>query len=266
MKPLLPDTHLIQPDSTWHGVHFFCTTRAGGVGVAPYESFNLGMGAGEDPAVVRTNRQILQTRLPSDPLWLKQVHGNVVVEADADETRFRSMLIDPPAADASVTTMPGRVLAILTADCLPVVMADDSGTVLGLAHAGWRGLAAGVLENTLARMHWLQPNAQGFRAWIGPGIGPTAFQVGEDVREAFAGHGADQPGAFVPDPCAPGKWLADLPRLAQWRLARAGVDHVALSGLCTVTDPSQRFYSYRRDKITGRMATLAWIGPKRQRE
>ena len=225
----------------------------------PYESFNLGMGAGEAPAIVQANRQILRTCLPSDPLWLKQVHGNVVVDADVSRPSLQDLLETPPAADASCTTKPGRVLAILTADCLPVVMADDKGTVLGVAHAGWRGLAAGVLENTLENMRQRQPHATGFRAWIGPGIGPTAFQVGEDVRLAFEGSGADRPGAFVPDPSAAGKWLADLPGLACWRLARAGVERIDLSGACTVTDPGGRFFSYRRDKTTGRMATLAWL-------
>ncbi len=258
----LSEQDWIQTTSPWSGVRFLTTTRAGGVSAAPYDSFNLGMGAGEDPRIVQTNRQILRMHLPSDPLWLKQVHGNVVIDADVDSSRLQAMLDEPPSADASTTSVPGRVLAILTADCLPVVMADDRGTVLGLAHAGWRGLAAGVLENTLSQMRLRQPGAMDFRAWIGPGIGPAVFQVGDDVREAFDGHGADQPGFFVPDPSAPKKWLADLPRLAQWRLTRAGVNQVELSGLCTATDPTQRFYSYRRDKITGRMATLAWIDPE----
>lgn len=259
MSALLSDKDLIWPDSTWRGVRFFSTTRAGGVGVGPYESFNLGMGAGEDPRTVQANRQILRACLPTDPLWLKQVHGSVVADADVSPPMLQALLETPPTADASCTTKPGRVLAILTADCLPVVMADDKGTVLGVAHAGWRGLAAGVLENTLYNMRQKQPRASGYRAWIGPGIGPTVFQVGEDVRLAFEGHGADQPGAFVPDRSAPGKWLADLPGLARWRLARAGVERVDLSGDCTVTDPRGRFFSYRRDKTTGRMATLAWL-------
>ena len=185
------------------------------------------------------------------------------------KSQFDYIIIDGPAgindglivaaADAAFTSLPGRVLAILTADCLPVVMADDQGTVLGVAHAGWRGLASGVLENTLASMRLRQAHAKGFRAWIGPGIGPTVFQVGEDVRRAFQGHGAELPAAFVPDPSATGKWLADLPALARYRLARAGVEQIETSGACTVTDPLDRFYSYRRDKVTGRMATLAWL-------
>lgn len=259
MKTLLSDQDLIQPVAPWHGVRIFSTTRAGGVGVAPYESFNLGMGAGEDPVVVQANRRILRLRLPSDPLWLNQVHGNLVIDADVTPSKLQTLLASPPAADASFTTLPGRVLAILTADCLPVVLADDRGSVLGVAHAGWRGLASGVLENTLTQMCLRQPQAKGFRAWIGPGIGPDVFQVGEEVRIAFDGHGSDQPGLFVPDPGSPGKWLADLPGLARWRLVRAGVEQVELSGACTMTDPLHRFYSYRRDKVTGRMATLAWL-------
>lgn len=259
MRTELSDKDLVWSASAWHGVKFFCTTRAGGVGVKPYDTFNLGMGAGEDPATVQANRQILRRRLPSDPLWLKQVHGNQVVDADSEPPLHQEMLLFPPSADASFTTQSGRVLAILTADCLPVVMADDTGTVLGVAHAGWRGLAAGVLENTLESMRHRQPRAKAFRAWIGPGIGPGVFQVGDDVRDAFEGHGAHIPGAFVPDPDAPGKWLADLPGLASWRLSQAGVQHIERSGACTVTDPFGRFYSYRRDKITGRMATLAWL-------
>jgi len=259
MSTRLSDEDLVWPDSPWRGVRFFCTTRAGGVGVGPYASFNLGMGAGEDPATVQANRNILRSRLPSDPLWLKQVHGEVVVDADISQPMLQDLLASPPAADAAFTSLPGRVLAILTADCLPVVMADDQGTVLGVAHAGWRGLASGVLENTLASMRLRQAHAKGFRAWIGPGIGPTVFQVGEDVRRAFQGHGAELPAAFVPDPSATGKWLADLPALARYRLARAGVEQIETSGACTVTDPLDRFYSYRRDKVTGRMATLAWL-------
>lgn len=259
MKAPVSYADWIEPVSPWTGVRFYCTTRAGGVSIGPYQSFNLGMGAGEDPVIVQANRQLLRTRLPADPLWLKQIHGNLVVDADVDATRFRVMLDEPPAADAAVTSLPERVLAILTADCLPVVLADHKGSVLGVAHAGWRGLATGVLENTLNQMRLRQPRADGFRAWIGPGIGPTVFQVGEDVRIAFEGQGAGHPGFFLPDPGESGKWLADLPGLARWRLHRAGVEQVELSGLCTVTDPLERFYSYRRDRVTGRMATVAWL-------
>ncbi len=263
MNKMPQDQDLIFPDISWNGVQFFTTTRAGGVGLPPYDTFNLGMGAGDDPAFVSANRQRLRARIPSDPIWLKQVHGHSVVDGDVPPTDLNALLDAPPSADASVTTVPGRVLAILTADCLPVVMADGQGTVLGVAHAGWRGLASGVLENTLDQMRQRKPNASGWRAWIGPGIGKTVFQVGDEVRVAFEGHGADQPGLFVPDPTTPGKWLADLPGLACWRLRQYGIQDIELSGLCTVTDPLGRFYSYRRDKVTGRMATIAWLSGER---
>ena len=259
MSALPLDQDLIYPESPWSGVQFFTTTRAGGVGLPPYNTFNLGMGAGEDPAFVSVNRQRLRAHIPSDPIWLKQVHGHSVVDADVAHADLKALLDDPPSADASVTTVPERVLAILTADCLPVVMADGEGTVLGVAHAGWRGLASGVLENTLDLMRQRKPRATGWRAWVGPGIGNTVFQVGDEVRAAFHGHGADQPGLFVPDPSTSGKWLADLPGLACWRLRQYGVEDVKVSGLCTVTDPLERFFSYRRDKVTGRMATIAWL-------
>ncbi len=248
---------LIRPPGAWPGVRLFCTTRAGGVGCAPFDTFNLGLGAGEDPATVLENRRILRQVVPAEPYWLKQVHGWRVMDADRPEPGIAGAT--PPEADASVTTQPGRVLAILTADCLPVVLADVEGRVLGVAHAGWRGLAGGVLEATLQVMRDRCPLAQSWRAWIGPGIGASSFQVGDDVRQAFAGHGAEVPGMFKADPLASGKWRADLAALAKWRLTRMGVDHAELSGLCTVTDVEGRFFSYRRERETGRMATLAWL-------
>lgn len=247
----------IKPSLAWQGVKLFCTTRAGGVGQPPYDTFNLGLGAGDRPEVVLANRAILRQNVPGEPFWLKQVHGVRVVDVDDQSPSDGAGL--PPEADASVTAVPGRVLAILTADCLPIVIADQQGTVLGAAHAGWRGLAGGVLESCLSAMRQKAPHANSWRAWIGPGIGPQVFQVGEDVRQAFEGHGADCEGMFQPDPRAPGKWLADLPGLARWRLSRLGVQEVEGCGLCTVTDPSNRFFSYRRDQQTGRMATIAWL-------
>ena len=251
--------NLIQPKHPWSGVQLGCTTRWGGVGRAPYDNFNLGLGSGEDMQTVLDNRALLRALLPSDPCWLKQVHGCEVV--DADEAALSAERYFPPEVDACVTQTPGRVLAILTADCLPVVLADRDGQVLGAAHAGWRGLAAGVLEQTLRAMQTKYPQARGWQAWIGPGIGAKSFQVGQDVRDAFEEHGADQPGMFVRDPADAQKWLADLAGLAVWRLKRAGVEQVENSGLCTVSDPEKRFFSYRRDRQTGRMATLAWLVP-----
>ncbi|MFJ1301389.1 peptidoglycan editing factor PgeF [Pseudomonadota bacterium AL_CKDN230030165-1A_HGKHYDSX7] len=240
--------------AAWTGVEYFCTTRAGGAGRGPHESLNLGIRADDDPAVVAENRRRVRAAVAGEPRWLRQVHGADVHDAD------------PPApdgeiaADASVTTRPGQVLAVMVADCLPVVIADAAGTVLGAAHAGWRGLAGGVLENTLAAMQAKAPGARDFCAWVGPGIGAAHFEVGADVLEAFAADGQEAAACFVPRPDVPGKWLADLPALARLRLQRAGVAEVELSGLCTVSDP-ERFFSYRRDRVTGRMALMAWLRP-----
>jgi YfiH family protein len=245
----------------WPGVHYFCTTRQGGVGVAPHDTLNLGLRADDRPEVVRENRRRVRAAVPAEPLWLRQVHGAEVVDADVlagdAESLPDHVLATEPAADASVTATPAQVLAIMVADCLPVFMTDLEGTVIGAAHAGWRGLAAGVLENTLDRLRAKHPAARGWRAWIGPGIGPEHFEVGEDVREAFAALGAQALDHFKPRPGYPGKWLADLPALALLRLRRAGVEDAHACGLCTVSDAG-RFFSYRRDGTTGRMALLAW--------
>lgn len=247
----------IRPEQRWAGVNLLCTTRHGGVSQPPYDSLNLGLNSGDDIGTVLTNRKILRRLLPAEPVWLKQVHGIDVVDVDElPESSTDQRLLE---ADASVTSQPGRVLAILTADCLPIVISDAEGTVLGAAHAGWRGLAGGVLEACLKAMRHKAPEATAWRAWIGPGIGPEVFQVGEDVKSAFEGHGAEMTGMFRPDPHARGKWLADLPALARWRLAALGVENVEDCRLCTVTDPANRFFSYRRDGQTGRMATIAWI-------
>ena len=236
----------------WPGVRYFCTTRAGGVGTAPHDTLNLGMRADDRPEAVAENRRRVRAVLPQEPLWLRQVHGAGVVDADAPGVPVE------PAADASVTIRQNRVLAILVADCLPVVMSDERGSVLGVAHAGWRGLAGGVLENTLHAMQAKQPDASGWRAWVGPGIGASVFEVGEDVLQAFAPDGPQALALFAPRPGVPGKWLADLAALARLRLRRAGVAQPELSGLCTVSD-AKRFFSYRRDRVTGRMALLAWL-------
>lgn len=241
----------------WPGVQYFCTTRGGGVGAAPHDTLNLGLRAGDRPEAVAENRRRVRAAVPGEPLWLRQVHSAQVIDADD------AAVPDEPAADASVTVRPGRVLAVMAADCLPVAIADDAGTVLGVAHAGWRGLAGGVLENTLRAMQDKAPQARGWRAWIGPGIGPTAFEVGEDVLHAFADGDAEAAALFVPRAGAPGKWLTDLPGLAALRLRRAGVAHPEASGLCTYTD-ARRFFSYRRDRETGRMALLAWLDPQAQ--
>ncbi len=238
------------------------TTRHGGVSVGPYGlaggaagGLNLGTHVGDDPAAVAANRQQLASRLPAMPRWLEQVHGCGVVTADDASGN------DVPQADASIATTPGHVCAIMTADCLPVLLCNTAGTVVGAAHAGWRGLCDGVIEATLSRMA-ARANAQTqWLAWLGPAIGPDAFEVGAEVREAFlqraqADEQAAVDAAFVAG--APGKYLADLYALARIRLARAGCTQVSGGNTCTVSD-ADRFYSYRRDRTTGRMATLVWL-------
>lgn len=234
------------------GVQGFTTTRLHGVSAKPFDSFNLGDHVGDDPSDVLANRQRLNQRLPSAPVWVSQVHGTDVV---------RAPLVAGQAicqADALVTNQPCQVVGILTADCMPVVMVDESARVLGLAHAGWRGLAAGVLTNTLAVMHDDQPALGRWHAWIGPCIGPQAFQVGDDVREAFVAISPALAQWFVKD-AAPQKWRCDLPAIAKSMLLELGAQSVTWCGLCTATDVHQRFYSYRREGQTGRMATVAWL-------
>jgi len=237
------------------GVCSFCTTRLGGVGNGPHASLNLGSRAGDDPAVVAENRRRLRAALPGEPFWLTQVHGARVL--DADDPAYQQATT-AREADAAVTTRPERVLAVMAADCLPVVMADLDAQVLGAAHAGWRGLAAGVLEQTLSALRARCPDARGWQAWIGPGIGPDVFEVGAEVRTAFADLGDAAWALFAAHPVRPNKYLADLPGLAELRLRRAGVTDVRQARLCTYSHPDL-FFSYRRDGVTGRMALCAWL-------
>ena len=226
-------------------VRALVTTREGGVSTGAYASLNLGDHVGDDPAAVAENRRRLRAQLPAEPLWLGQVHGASVVDAATARPGV--------AADASVARGPGPVCAVMTADCLPVLLCDEAGTAVCAAHAGWRGLAGGVLEAAVAAMG--VPPAQ-LMAWLGPAIGPQSFEVGEDVRAAFLAHSAGAELAFAPK--TQGKWLADLYALATQRLNAAGVARVFGGGLCTFND-AERFYSFRRDKATGRMAALIWI-------
>ncbi len=248
--------------SPWTGIRYGCTTRYGGVSGGQAQSLNLGLHTGDDPQAVHENRRRLRAALPSEPFWLEQVHG--VQVADADEPRKAGMAVSCvggafgfPRADASVTTRPGRVLAIMTADCLPIVIGAIDGTALGVAHAGWRGLAAGVLESTLAALKSRRPQVPAWRAWIGPGIGQTHFEVGEDVRTAFVTPDPETSIHFAPGR-KPGKWQADLASLACHRLERMGVHLIEPSNLCTY-ERAELFYSYRRLSTTGRMATVAWL-------
>ena len=230
------------------GVRAFTTTRLGpGHSQPPFDAFTLGDHVGDDPAAVAANRAALRRAfaLPNDPLWLHQVHGTQVVDADAQA------IVDRPEADAAVTRRPDRVLAILTADCLPVVFAADDGSVIGAAHAGWRGLAAGVLEATIAAM---AHEPRRIAAWIGPGIRQAAFEVGPEVREAFVATDRLAFAAFKPSPRA-GHFLCDLAMLARLRMMQIGLTRIADCGLCTHAAP-QQFFSHRRDQRTGRMATV----------
>ncbi len=238
---------VILPDwPTPSGVHAVVSTRAGGVSRPPYDSLNLATHVGDDPQVVAENRRRLREGLglPAEPLWLEQVHGVTVCDEHAPA--------DGRCADAAYTDRPDVVLAVLTADCLPVLFASRDGREIGVAHAGWRGLGAGVLEATLAR--FTAPPAE-IIAWLGPAIAPTAFEVGDEVRAAFVARHADAAEAFAPT--RPGRWLADLYRLARQRLAARGVGEVYGGHRCTFSDAAS-FYSYRRDGVTGRMATLIW--------
>jgi YfiH family protein len=238
------------------GVHAGVTTRAGGVSAGPRATLNLGIHVGDDPVAVAENRRRVRESLalPSEPLWLQQVHGTDVVVHDGSAALAREPA--GPRADAAVTFEPGRVLAIMTADCLPVVLASRDGARLGVAHAGWRGLAGGVVENTVAA---LGVRGDELVAWLGPAIGPAAFEVGPEVREAFVADDAAASSAFAPN--ARGRWQADLYALARRRLARLGVRDVAGGAACTYTD-AERWFSFRRDRDGGRMATLAWLAPR----
>jgi YfiH family protein len=242
----------------WKGVHYFSTTRQGGVSTGPWSSLNLGLHTDDDGALVAQNRERLGAMLPSAPLWLKQVHGTDVFDADAQTQVDGTELAYPPVADAAITATAGRVLAIMTADCLPVVLASTDGSVLGMAHAGWRGLAGGVLENTLRAMRRHAPDNAQWRAWLGPAISQRHFEVGQDVYDAFIG--IEPEAALFLLPREGGKWLADLPAIARHRLHNAGVANVELSGQCTFGQ-ADMYYSYRRSSTTGRLATLAWLQP-----
>lgn len=233
------------------GVHALVTLRGpAGESAPPFERFDMGLRNGDDVAVVARNRDLLRQglMLPSAPAWLRQVHGTaVVVEPDAT---------GEPEADAAITRQAGKVLAILTADCLPVVFAASDGSEIGVVHAGWRGLCAGVLESTVAAMHAAPGD---IIAWMGPAAGPNAYEIGAEVREAFVTHDSGAANAFVAT--RPGHWRVDLYALAHQRLLTAGLraDAIHGGGLCTISEPA-RFYSHRRDQRTGRMATLVWRG------
>ena len=244
------------PDAAFPaGVRVVQTGRAGGASAPPYEALNLGLHVGDDPGTVRANRATLRRMLPGDPLWLRQVHGTRLADADAAAPgEF------PLEADGATTSVPGRVVAVLTADCLPVAVTNAAGTRVAVVHAGWRGLAAGIVADAVAGFAPHEP----LHLWLGPAIGPGAFEVGAEVREAFVRRDARHADAFRPGAEA-GKHLADL-----YALARAEADavdrdaSVTITGgdRCTFSEPDA-FFSHRRDgPRTGRTATLAWLEPR----
>ena len=256
-----PDPRLAHPDwlrPDWGAeanVGALMTTRHGGVSAAPFDSLNLGTAVGDAPHAVAQNQRLVEQAIGARPVFLEQVHGAAVVHLTRADARPGAA---PQRADASVTTEPGIACTVRVADCLPVLFAAPHGRAVGAAHAGWRGLALGVLEATVTAVcvaARCEPHE--LRVWLGAGIGPTAFEVGPDVLEAFgvAPSGAGSP-RFIAT--AAGKWHADLPGLARDRLEAAGVRAATGGQFCTVTDAS-RFFSFRRERRTGRMAALVWI-------
>ena len=251
MTTTLSSESVIVPD--WpapRAVRALLTTRRGGVSCAPYASLNLGDHVGDDRSAVAANRALLRGALvgSGDPRWLAQVHGTRVVNAASCSPGN-----SPVQADASFAREQGVVCAVMTADCLPVLFCDEDGSVVAAAHAGWRGLLAGVLEATVAAMGVAAP---ALLAYLGPAIGPRAFEVGDEVRSAFVAADGALAAAFKP--AQPGKWLADIYLLARLRLAALGLVRVYGGDFCTYRDV-ERFFSYRRDAQTGRMASMIWL-------
>ena len=255
--PLVPDW----PDAPAN-IGALASTRTGGFSAAPYDDgqggggLNLGLHCGDDPDTVQRNRARLQQALPARPAWISQVHGIAVADAAAVGAG-----VPVQVADASIASAPGVVCAVMTADCLPVLLADVHGRVVGAAHAGWRGLAAGVLGEAVRAMR--AAGAGDITAWMGPAIGPSQFEVGAEVLDSFmagaqAGQAEQVRAAFQAYPGRAGKYLADIYALGRLHLARDGVTRVSGGTYCTASDAS-RFYSYRRDQVTGRQASLIWF-------
>lgn len=238
--------HFITPN--WPApanIYALQATRLGGCSLPPYDSLNLGTHVGDDAMRVERNRNLLNDVLPSEPVWLEQVHGAEVALAEAAGCRT--------VADACISRKKNAVCVVMTADCLPVLLCDQAGTVVGAAHAGWRGLANGVLEATVKAMD-VAPDR--LMAWLGPAIGPTAFEVGAEVREIFIQHDPSAASAFM---SVAEKYLADIYQLARQRLQAAGITQISGGEFCTYTE-RERFFSYRRDGATGRMASFIWLG------
>lgn len=253
MENLLKVSQLTGP--TWAGCSYFSSLRSPGFSQGEWEGLNVGAHCGDDPQAVAANRALLGQSVPSQPVWLQQVHGTGVLDAD----HYTPSGEAPPQADAAITTQPNTVLAIMTADCLPVVVYDSLGGVVGVAHAGWRGLASGVLERMVDHMQAKTATSGHLSAWVGPAISQQHFEVGAEVREAFLEKDAQYGMYFAPAGGA-GKYMADLPSIARHRLYQHcdGQITVALSGECSY-ERSDRYYSYRRHATTGRLVTVAWL-------
>ena len=250
--------------STWlldwsvPGVRAAFTTRAGGVSAAPFDSLNLGSHVGDDPVAVQTNRDRVSLGLKTRPVWLNQVHGTDVHWLDASTP-------DGLSADGVCTAERGVACTIMVADCLPVLLADSQGRAVAAAHAGWRGLAGqagrGILDNTVQALRERLPASAQLQAWLGPCIGPQAFEVGPEVPREFQANGFDTEAFVRAHVDRPGKWLMSLAGLARQRLAQLGVRHVAgndgSEAWCTVGDAT-RWFSHRRDRVSGRLAALVW--------
>ena len=226
------------------------TTRIGGVSQAPYNSLNFGAHVNDDALAVGHNRQLLSPYLPSEPVWMNQVHGIKAIDAAT-----ASCVVE---ADAAYASKANTVCVTMTADCLPVLLCDEAGSVVAAVHAGWKGLLDGVIESTIKSMQLAMPNlaTQNLMAWLGPAIGPQAFEVGTEVREAFIAKDANAVLAF--ESIANDKWLGNIYQLARQRLNTIEVSKIYGGGLCTYTDEA-RFFSYRRDDVTGRMASIIWL-------
>ena len=238
-------------------VNSLISTRLGGVSQAPYDFLNLGDHVGDSPESVARNRDLLRSHLPSDPIWLHQIHSTIVSTPD----QRMNMTGQPIVADAIVTIAPNEVLTIMTADCLPVLFAANDGSIIGAAHAGWKGLCAGILENTVSAILSCRPHLKSsdLYAYMGPAIGPKSYEVGEDVYSAFQASSISiEKGDFQAIPDRKGKYLANLYSIATNRLKVLGLKHIDGGQMCTFSDP-EHFYSYRRNGVTGRFASMIWI-------
>lgn len=228
------------------------TTRLGGVSLPPYDSLNLGDHVQDNPNHVAHNRQLLNAFVPSEPVWLNQVHGVRVIDAALSSYAEHGSCVE--SADASFSTKKNVVCVTMTADCLPVLLCDQAGTVVAAVHAGWRSLCDGVIEAAIQSM---AVDTSTLMAWLGPAIGPDAFEVGEDVRAQFIAKDAQAESAFKLKPNTD-KWLGDLYTIAKQRLTNLGVTAVYGEVNCTYSQPD-RFFSFRRDGVTGRMASMIWL-------